>query len=96
FTSPLGCSQDAVVSMTYDDVVSALPSGETLVAFARFHADTIVELRHLAGTTLYAKIGKSVTMGGDDAVVLATFAELTELCSIPRLQEEGASSVLRP
>lgn len=89
FAAALGCSRAAVISMTYDDVINALPPEETLVAVARFHADTIVELRHLAGTTLYAKIGKSITMGSDDAVVLATFAELTELRSIPLLQEGG-------
>jgi hypothetical protein len=89
FAGALGCSRNAVMSMTYDDVVNVLPPEEALVAVARFHADTIVKLRHLAGATLYAKVGKSVTMGGDDAVVLATFAMLTDLPSIPLLQEGG-------
>jgi hypothetical protein len=89
FAGALGCSRDAVLSMTYDDVVHVLPPEDSLVAVARFGADTIVKLRHLAGTTLYAKVGKSVTRGGDDAVVLATFAMLTDLRPIPLLQEGG-------
>lgn len=96
FASALGCSQDAVISMTCDDVTNALPPEETLIAVARLHADTIVELRHLAGTTLYAKIGKSVAMGGDDAVVLATFAELTDFVPFHSYRKGVASSVLRP
>jgi PAS domain-containing protein len=96
FAGALGCSRDAVMSMRYDDIVNVLPPEEILVAVARFHADTIVELRHLAGTTLYAKIGKSVRMGGDDAVVLATFAELTELSGLHAPRRTPSTSRVVP
>jgi nitrogen-specific signal transduction histidine kinase len=91
FASALGCSRDAVTSMAYDGVVNAFRPEETLLAVARFHADTIGELRQLAGATLYAKVGKPVAMRGDDAVVLARFAALTERRSFQSNRKEVAS-----
>jgi PAS domain S-box-containing protein len=76
FAAILGCSCDAVTSMSYEDIFSALPTGETLFAVARLRADTIGNLLHLGGSTFFAKMSKSAIMLGADLFAIATFEEL--------------------
>lgn len=78
FAEALGCSRDAVSSMSYEEIISALPIEETLFALARLRADTIGNLLHLDGSTFFAKMSKSAIMRGADSVAIATFEELLE------------------
>jgi PAS domain S-box-containing protein len=76
FAAILGCSRDAVTSMSYKDVFSALPTGETLFAVAHLRADTIGNSLHLGGSTFFAKMSKSAIARGADLCAIATFEEL--------------------
>jgi PAS domain S-box-containing protein len=78
FAEILGCSRDAVSSMSYEEIVSALPTEEALFALARLRADTIGEMLPLDGSTFFVKMSKSAIMRGVDSVAIATFEELME------------------
>jgi PAS domain-containing protein len=90
FAEMLGCSRDAT-SMSYEDIFYALPTEDTLFAVTRLRADTIGELLHLDGSTLFAKMSKSAMMRGADSVAIATFADLMERLS--GLAEDKVSPV---
>jgi PAS domain-containing protein len=75
FAEILGCSRFVVTSMSYEDVSSALPTGETLFAVARLRADN-ANLLHLGESMFFAKMSKSALMRGEDAVAIATFQQL--------------------
>src|SRR5208283_1749318 len=63
FAGILGCSRDAVTSMSYEEIFYALPTEETLFGVARLRADTIGDLQHLDGSTIFATMSKSAVMG---------------------------------
>lgn len=86
FAAILGCSRDAVTSMSYEEVFHALPTEETLFRVARLRADSIGDLQHLDGSTIFAKMTKSAVMGRGGLVAIATFDELMERLS--RLAEQ--------
>jgi PAS domain S-box-containing protein len=81
FADVLGCSRDAVTSMSFEDISSAMTTEETLFAVARLRADIIGSLLPLEGTTFFAKISKSAILDGADSVAIATFEELMERAS---------------
>lgn len=78
FAEILGCSPDAVTALTYADIVSALPSEETLFDVARLHADALKSLQHLDGARFLVKMSKSARMRGADGIAIATFEQLLE------------------
>lgn len=78
FAEILGCSRDAVSSMSHEEIISALPTEETLFALARVRADTVGNLLPLDGSTLFVKMSKSATTRGADSVAIATFEELMQ------------------
>lgn len=81
FAAILGCSRDTVTSMSYEDIFSALPTGETLFAVARLRADTIGNVLHSGGSTFFAKMSKSAVIRGADSFAIATFEELMKRLS---------------
>jgi PAS domain S-box-containing protein len=81
FSEILGCSCDAVASMSYEDIISALPAEETLFAVARLRADTIGGFSYPDGSTFFAKMRKSAVMHGADPVAIVTFEELSQRLS---------------
>jgi PAS domain S-box-containing protein len=82
FAKILGCSRDAVTSMSCEDIISALPAEEALFAVARLRADTIGTLLHLDRSTFFAKMSKSAIMRGADTIAIATFEQLMERLSM--------------
>jgi PAS domain S-box-containing protein len=78
FAAILGRSRESMTSMRYEDIFSVPPRERRFVAGAHLHADTFVELLHIEGWTVPAKMSKSATRRGDDSVTLATFEDLTE------------------
>jgi len=78
FAEILGCSPDAVTSMTYAEIFHALPTEETLFGVARLCADTIADLQHLDGSTIFAKMTKSAVSRRAGHVAIATFDQLME------------------
>ena len=81
FAKILGCSRDAVISMSYEEIFYVLPPEETLFAVARLRADTTEGLQHLDGSTIFAKMSKSARIRGADSSVIATFDQLLERLS---------------
>lgn len=78
FAEILGCSRDAVTSMSYEEILHALPTEETLFRVARLCADTIGDLQHLDGSTIFAKVTKSATIRRAGSIAIATFDQLIE------------------
>jgi PAS domain S-box-containing protein len=81
FAEILGCSPDAVTSMSYEEIFHALPTEETLFGVARLCADTIGDLQHLDGSTIFAKMTKTAVSRNGGPVAHATFDELMERLS---------------
>lgn len=81
FAEILGCSRDAVTAMSYDEILHALPTEETLFGVARLCAGTIGDLQHLDGSTIFAKMTESAVLRRAGAVAIATFDQLVERLS---------------
>src|ERR1700712_3151676 len=81
FAKLLGCSCDAVTSMSYAYICSTLPAGETLFAVARLCPDTIGRSLQFGQATCFVKMHKSAVMNGVESVATAMFEGLTERLS---------------
>src|ERR1700728_1554936 len=73
FAKLLGCSCDAITSMSHDDICSTLPAGETLFAVARSCPNTIGRSLQLGQTTCFVKVHKSAISDGAESVAIALF-----------------------
>ncbi len=78
FADMLGYDQEAVLALKFEQIFHTLPVDESAVSAVRAHADLIVELLHMDGSTVRARMSKSALLRGDDPVALATFQDLTE------------------
>ena len=78
FADMLGYDKGTVVSLKFEQIFQTLPTEESAVSVVRAHAGLIVELLHMDGSTVRAKMSKSALLRGDDPVALATFQDLTE------------------
>ena len=78
FTEVLGCSCDAVTSMTYDAISAALPSDETLFALTRLSPAALSSSPQSGPATCFIKICKSAKFGGADSLAVAMLKELLE------------------
>lgn len=81
FAKVLGCSRDAVTSISYRDICSVLPTDETLFAVARLCPDTIGSLLRLGRATLFVKMRRSAVVSGADSVAVPLFEGLIERLS---------------
>jgi hypothetical protein len=77
----LGCSCDAVTSMSYAYICSTLPAGETLFAVARLCPDTIGRSLQFGQATCFVKMHKSAVLNGVESVATAMFDGLAERLS---------------
>jgi PAS domain S-box-containing protein len=78
FAEILGCSRDAVTSMSYEQIFYALPTDEILFGVARLRDGTTADLQHLDGSTIFAKMSKSAVMRRAGPLAIVDFAELLE------------------
>jgi alkylhydroperoxidase family enzyme len=78
FTEVLGCSCDAVTSMTYDAISAALPAGETLFAVTRLSRAALRSSPQAGRATCFIKICKSARFDGADSRAVAMLKELLE------------------
>jgi PAS domain S-box-containing protein len=78
FAVMLGHSREEILALKFPEVFHTLPTDESAVSVVRAHADLVVELRHVDGSTVRARMSKSALLRGDDTVALATFQDLTE------------------
>ncbi|MDT5219321.1 MAG: hypothetical protein QOF15_1426, partial [Mycobacterium sp.] len=73
FTNLLGCSGDALTSMSYAYICSTLPAGETLFAVARLCPDTIGRSLQFGQATCFVKMHQSALSNGVESVATAMF-----------------------
>ncbi|HZA10400.1 PAS domain-containing protein [Mycobacterium sp.] len=78
FAEMLGYATDTVRSLKFHQIFHTMPVDRSPVDLVRAHADLVVELLHVDGSVVRAKMSKSALMRGDDPVALATFQDLTE------------------
>jgi hypothetical protein len=77
FADMIGLTPEMVTSLTYLLIFEALPEAATPIAAMRTQEYRIVELTHLDGTTVKAKMSECLLLG-DAEVALATFDDMTE------------------
>ena len=85
FAEMLGHTPEAVRSLRFREIFHTMPIDESPVSVVRAHANLIVELLHVDGSVVRARMSKSALLRGNDPVALATFVDLTE-----RLWTDGA------
>jgi PAS domain S-box-containing protein len=78
FAAMLGHTPEELLSLKFHQIFQTMPADESAVSVVRAHADLVVDLLHVDGSTVRARMGKSALLRGDDSVALATFQDLTE------------------
>jgi hypothetical protein len=68
----------ALTCMSYEDICSVLPAGETLFAVTRLGPNAIKSLRLSGHATVFVKMRKSATISTADPDAIAMFEELME------------------
>lgn len=81
FAEVLGCSRDAVTSISYDDICSALPADETFFAATELRPDTVGSLLGLGWATLFVKMHRSAILSGADSAAVALYDGLMKRLS---------------
>jgi hypothetical protein len=84
FAEVLGCSFDAVISMSYTDISCALPVDETLFAVSRLCPNTLGSPVHPGGATCFVKMRKLAISNGAASVAITVFERLMEQLSAAR------------
>jgi PAS domain S-box-containing protein len=78
FAEMIGHTPEMVLSLKFREIFQTLPDPDSLIIDVQTHADLLVELIHLDGSIVQAKMSKAVVACEDDQVALATFQDLTE------------------
>jgi PAS domain S-box-containing protein len=78
FAEMLGHTREALRSLKFHEIFHTMPVDESPVSVVRAHANLIVELLHVDGSVVRARMSRSALLRGDDRVALATFVDLTE------------------
>jgi len=81
FAEVLGCSCDAVTSISYEDICSVLPTDETLFAATRLCPDAIGSLLQLGQATIFVKMRRSAILSGADSDAVELFEGLMKRLS---------------
>ena len=77
FADMLGHTVETLRSLTAREIFLNLPRNDVVSAI-RERTEHIVELMHVDGSTVRAKMSKSALLRKDDSVALVTFQDLTE------------------
>jgi PAS domain S-box-containing protein len=77
FADMIGLTPEMVTSLTYLLIFEDLPEAATPIAAMRAQERRIVELTHLDGSTVKAKMSECLLLG-DAEVAVATFKDVTE------------------
>jgi hypothetical protein len=99
FVEVLGCSSDAVTSMSYADIFCALPTDETLFAVTRLCPNTLGGSPQSGRATCFVKMRKLAVCNGAASVAISLFEGLMEQLSAARskgLRYTGAATALHP
>jgi PAS domain-containing protein len=77
FADMLGQTPELVLTLGYRRIFEPVAEGDSPVAALRANADLVVQLAHLDGTSVQAKVGGTLSLS-DDEVVLTSFDDMTE------------------
>ena len=78
FAEMVGYRQDGSAGSAFPQTFRTVPAELCALSGVDALANLVVELRHLEGWTVRARMSKSALMRRDDPVVLVTFEDLTE------------------
>jgi PAS domain-containing protein len=78
FARSFGYSCDALALMSYEDICSVLPPGETLFAVTRLGPNAIKSLMLSGQATVFIKMRRSATLSAADPDAKAMFETLAE------------------
>jgi PAS domain S-box-containing protein len=78
FCEMVGYSSDELVSMNFEDFFYRRPDDDAWVALLGTGAESLVELRHKGGHSVWAGMSKSAMRRRDDTVALVMFRDRTE------------------
>lgn len=78
FAEMVGSTQDAVLSLRFDQIFTGAATRESALDVVHACANVIVRLTHRDGSTVRALMSKSALKRCDDQLALATFQDLTE------------------
>lgn len=77
FARMIGYTPEMVQAMTYDHIFGLVPDGGSPAAVLRANADLTVDLTHLDGSLVQAKVSEPFTVGAGE-VILTMFHDVTE------------------
>ena len=99
FAEVLGCSCDAVTSMSYADISCALPTDEALFAVTRLCPNTLGSSPQSGRATCFVKMRKLAIANGAASVAITAFEELMDrLCAARSegVRYNGSATALHP
>lgn len=77
FAYMIGYTPDMVRVLRCPQIFEGAPGGDSPMAVIQAHADLVIDLIHLDGSTVRARVDEALMLG-DDEVALATFDDMTE------------------
>ena len=77
FADMLGHTPELVLTLTYPEIFGPVADGRSPVAALQANADRVVQLTHLDGTAVQAKVSDTL-MVGEDELALTSFDDMTE------------------
>lgn len=77
FADMIGYTPEMVRVLSCRHIFEGALRGESPMSIIRAHADLVVDLVHLDGSTVRAKVSEALVLG-DDEVAIATFDDMTE------------------
>jgi PAS domain S-box-containing protein len=78
FAEMIGHTPEMVMSLKFRQIFQTLPEPDSLITDVQTHTDLFVELIHLDGSIVQAKMSKAVLGCDEPQVALAMFHDLTE------------------
>ena len=78
FADMVGYPHEGLLGSSFPEIFNTVPAAVCALSNVSALANLVVELRHCEGWTVRARMSKSALRRRDDAVVLVTFADLTE------------------
>lgn len=78
FAEMVGYRRDSLAGLAFTEIFRTVPAVVSALSGVDALANMVVELQHLEGWTVRARISRSALMRSDDQFVLVTFENLTE------------------
>ncbi|BBZ30346.1 hypothetical protein MMAD_46410 [Mycolicibacterium madagascariense] len=77
FADMLGHTPELVLTLTYPEIFGPVTDGRSPIAAMQDNADHVVQLAHLDGTAVQAKVGGTLVVA-EDELALTSFDDITE------------------